>query len=313
VVAAELPCARSAAIPRHLHGAYAACERLAREHYENFPVASWLLPPAMRPHVAAVYAFARTADDFADEGDRPAETRLALLDAWRERLWACAAGDTPAAGDPHAGIFTALGHTMDACRLPVPLFEDLLSAFSQDVTTTRYESWPHLLDYCRRSANPIGRLVLLIGGYREARLHSSSDALCTALQLANFWQDFAVDWARGRLYVPREEAAAAGADERDLGPAALGPEWRSALERVATRTRALFAEGRPVCDGVNGRLRYELRVTWLGGTTVLDRLAAQGFDPFRHRPALGAADLPRLLWRALAWRTGERGVMPPRS
>jgi hydroxysqualene synthase len=289
-------------VPRELRAAYAECERLAREHYENFPVASRLLPRRMRPHVAAVYAFARTADDFADEGDRPAEDRLALLDSWRERLWACAAGRTPAAGDPFAGLFVALGHTIAACRLPAQPFEDLLSAFAQDVTRRRYDTWPEVLDYCRRSANPVGRLVLLIGGYRDAALHTASDALCTALQLANFWQDFAIDWARGRLYVPREEWLAAGADEWALDPAALSPAWRRALEGASARTRALFAEGRPVCDGVRGRLRYELRLTWLGGTTILDRLAAHGYDPYHHRPTLGAADVPRLLWRTITWR-----------
>jgi hydroxysqualene synthase len=315
VVAAPSRSSSPPRVPPHLRAAYAACERLARDHYENFPVASWLLPAGMRPHVAAVYAFARTADDFADEGRRPAEERLALLQSWRERLWACAAGETTITDDQHAALFTALGHTIAVCHLPVQPFEHLLSAFAQDVTTTRYETWHDVLDYCRRSANPIGRLLLLIAGYRDTRLEAPSDALCTALQLTNFWQDFAIDWERGRLYVPLEEAAAAGADLADLDRTALGPEWKNALARVTGRTRELFAAGRPVCDGVGGRLRYELRVTWLGGTAILDRLAKGGYDPYHQRPTLGATDLPRLIWRALIWRgdPGSAAASLPRT
>ena len=278
--------------------AYAACARVTGGHYENFPVASLLLPPPMRPHIAAIYAFARAADDFADEGDRSAGERLRLLDDWHARLAACVAGG---GDDP---VFVALGETIRTCRLPVGLFEDLLSAFRQDVTTARYATWADVADYCRRSANPVGRLVLRVAGYRDGRLDTASDAVCTALQLTNFWQDLERDWRKGRIYVPRETLDRTGASERDLDAHTLTPAWREALADMAERTRALFDAGRPVCDGVSGRLRYELRFTWLGGRRILDRLEEAGFDVFAARPTLGAADLAGLAWRALAWPAG---------
>jgi len=283
-----------------LAAAYAYCERLARTHYENFPVASVLLPPRMRPHVAAIYAFARIADDMADEGARPAPARLADLDDWERRLDE-AAGDGPLPREAHGDVFLALRQTIRDCRLPPQLFRDLVSAFRQDVTTTRYATWDAVLDYCRRSANPVGRLVLRVAGYENAALDAASDAVCTALQLANFWQDFEIDWRKGRLYVPASIWQPAGASERDLDRRALTPQWRSALADVTGRTRALFAAGRPVCDGVGGRLRYELRATWLGGSTILDKLEAADFDVFARRPTLTKADVPSLVWRTLCW------------
>jgi len=288
-----------------LAGAYAYCERLARAHYENFPVASILLPSRMRPHVAAIYAFARIADDMADEGARPAAARLADLDDWERRLDE-AAGDAPLPREAHGDVFIALRQTMRDCRLPPQLFRDLLSAFRQDVTTTRYPSWEAVLDYCRRSANPVGRLVLRVAGDEDAALDAASDAVCTALQLANFWQDLAIDWRKGRLYVPASIWQPAGAREIDLDAGAMTPAWRAALADVTGRTRRLFAAGRPVCDGVRGRLRYELRATWLGGTTILDKLEAADFDVFARRPTLTKADVPSLAWRTLTWRSGAR-------
>jgi squalene synthase HpnC len=278
--------------------AYAHCERLAREHYENFPVASRLLPAAMRPHIAAIYAFARTADDYADEPGREASERLRLLDEWGAQLGRVRAADD-ALRDP---IFVALGATIRACRLPVELFEDLLSAFRQDVTTERYEAWAGVLDYCRRSANPVGRLVLRVAGYDDARLDAQSDAVCTALQLANFWQDLARDWAVGRLYVPLEDRLHAGAREEDLAAGRMTAEWRAVMRVMAARTRALFAAGRGVCDGVGGRLRWELRATWVGGSRILDKLERADFDVFAHRPTLGRRDVPALIRDVLLWR-----------
>ncbi|MGH9312902.1 MAG: squalene synthase HpnC [Vicinamibacterales bacterium] len=279
-----------------LRAAYAECARLAREHYENFPVASLLLPRAMRPHVAAVYAFARVADDFADEGTRSVEERLRLLDDWSARLHR-----HPEHSAHPEHLFVALHNTIREKHLPVSLLDDLLSAFRQDVTVRRYATWDDLLDYCLRSANPVGRLVLRIAGHDDRRLDRVSDALCTALQLANFWQDLERDWKKGRLYVPRADLEAAGADEADLDARRITPAWRAALATVAARTRALFDGGRAVADGVSGRLRWELRLTWLGGVRILDRLERDGFDVFRHRPALGPADAPVIVWRALAW------------
>ena len=291
-----------------LASAYAACERDARAHYENFPVASLLLPKAMRPHVAAVYAFARAADDFADEGRRPVEERHALLDGWIGRLHDAASGRAsgppPRGGEPANAreIFVALGASIRTHGLPVELFEDLVSAFRQDIETTRYASWSDLLDYCRRSANPVGRLVLRIAGHRDAVLDAASDAVCTALQLTNFWQDLRIDFERGRIYVPADERAAHGAVEKDLDGPRLGPAWRQTIASAAARTRALFGAGRPVCDAVSGRLRYELRATWLGGMRILDRLERSGFDPVRARPKLGAGDVPWFAWRLATWQ-----------
>ena len=292
-------------------GAYAWCERLARRHYENFPVASFLLPAAMRPHIAAIYAFARAADDFADEGDRAPAERLSLLDEWGGRLSACVRSGTavrPSPSSPVPGadaIFLALGHTIRSCALPVALFEDLLSAFRQDVGTTRYATWADLMDYCRRSANPVGRLVLRVSGREDAGLDRASDAVCTALQLTNFWQDLERDWQKGRLYVPRDDYARFGAREADLDARAMSPEWRETLSEMAVRTRRLFEEGRAVCDGLGGRLRYELRLTWLGGVRILDRLERSGFDVFTDRPTLGRSDVPALLWSAVSWNRPE--------
>jgi squalene synthase HpnC len=318
--------------------AYAACERIARQHYENFPVASRLLPAPMRPHIAAIYAFARAADDFADEGDLARSERLALLDDWGNRLKA-SAGMNPAVLDPgfrqgdaripspesripspesripspesripspeSDAIFLALGETLRAHALPVSLFEDLLRAFRQDVTTKRYDTWTDVMAYCRNSANPVGRLVLRVAGRVDPRLDRASDAVCTALQLTNFWQDLERDWQKGRLYVPRDVCDRFGALERDLDARILTPAWRNVLSDVAARTRALFDEGRAVCDGVDGRLRYELRFTWLGGRRILDRLEQAEFDVFTSRPALAAPDVPGLLWGAFAWRPSK--------
>jgi len=289
--------------PEPLARAYGACEALARSHYENFPVASRLLPVAMRPHVAAVYAFARVADDIADEGAAPPADRRARLKAWQNRLHRAVAEQVerpPAHRDEL--IAAALGHSIRSFGLPLSLFDDLLSAFDQDTMTTRYASWPDVLDYCRRSANPVGRLVLRIAGYRDEALDRSSDALCTALQLTNFWQDFGRDWRAGRLYVPREVQDACGADESLLAVGRITDPWARALECSAAFTRERFAAGRAVCDGVRGRLRAELRFTWLGGMRILERVEQDRFIALERRPTLGFADAPLLVWRAARWR-----------
>lgn len=281
------------ASPGELAEAYAACQALAASHYENFPVASRLLPRRLRPHIAAVYAFARTADDFADEPGRESSERLRLLSEWRRRLH-----DTT----DRTPEFLALHDTIERFDLPVQLFDDLLDAFVQDVTITRYETWVDVLDYCRRSANPVGRLVLRLSGYQDESLDRASDAVCTALQLTNFWQDLAVDWPRGRLYVPAETWRKHGADPEALNTRRINLQWAAAMRECSTRTRMLFDAGRSVCDGVRGRLRYELRATWLGGTRILERLDRTGFDVFNHRPALGAADAIVIACGTLLWR-----------
>jgi phytoene synthase len=277
-----------------LDAAYASCVRDARGHYENFPVASLLVPRDMRRDVAAIYAFARAADDFADEGHLSIDDRHHLLEGWRRRLQHAAASDE-AGPDPRPGeppntvaIFRALGASIRARGLPLILFEDLLSAFRQDVTVTSYDDWPELLDYCRRSANPVGRLVLRIARYRDPQLDAWSDAMCTALQLTNFWQDLSVDSARGRSYLPERELLAHGTRE-------------AALAAAIRRTRALFDAGRPLCDAVRGRLRYELRATWLGGVRILDRVQRSRLDVVNSRPVLGALDVPWITARLLVW------------
>ena len=300
--------------------AYAYCERVARSHYENFPVASLLLPATMRPHIAAIYAFARRADDFADEPGISDDERIRLLDDWGGRLHhsACRAearvestreggrlgAGRPALagdGDPDDLIFEALGTTMKECALPMSLFEDLLSAFRQDVTTRRYQTWDDVLDYCRRSANPVGRLVLRVAGVATPRLDAASDAVCTALQLTNFWQDLGRDWNNGRLYVPIADVNQGGAREADLAARRMTPMWRAVLTSMIERTRGLFDAGREVCDGVNGRLKWELRLTWLGGRRMLDKVEAARLTSFDARPTLGAADVPAILRDAILW------------
>jgi phytoene synthase len=296
--------------PEPLSHAYAACESLARSHYENFPVASLLLPPRMRPHVAAVYAFARVADDLADEGTVAPGVRQTQLRAWQRRLHEAVAVGRADAGNVRipAGrddlLLLALGHSIRSLDLPVSLFDDLVSAFGQDITTNRYDSWLAVLDYCRRSANPVGRLVLRVAGYRDEALDRSSDALCTALQLTNFWQDLGRDWRAGRLYVPREVQDACGAVEADLSTGTISLAWAQALDACVERTEALFREGRGVCDGVGGRLAVQLRLTWLGGRRILERVHDGRVDLFHHRPTLGAGDVPLLVWRAARWGRG---------
>ncbi len=281
--------------------AYARCEQIAAAHYENFPVASRLLPARMRPHVAAVYAFARAADDFADEGTAPEAQRLAWIDEWRTLRGADVARvrEAPGVGHVSAGdvqaIFVATRDTIARCQLDPGLFDDLLSAFAQDVTVRRYATWDAVLDYCRRSANPVGRLVLGIAGVRDQAAAVQSDAVCTALQLTNFWQDLGDDWTRrDRLYVPEDLLARCGARAATLDGDVPDDAWRMVMEELGRRTFVLFETGRPVCNAVRGRLRYELRATWLGGTTVLRRTLALRQHSLHERPALGRWDMMRI-------------------
>jgi squalene synthase HpnC len=262
----------------------------------------------MRPHVAALYAFARVADDMADEGQASAADRQGRLLRWQERLHeAAGALDPEPAGDESGAlILAAVGESIRALDLPIALFDDLVSAFSQDTTYVRYASWADVLDYCRRSANPIGRLVLRIAGYRDEALDRSSDALCTALQLTNFWQDFGRDWRSGRLYVPSEVQQQCGTREEDLAGPRLSGAWASVIEACVAFTEERFERGRAVCDGVRGRLGLELRFTWLGGARVLERTRRQRFDLLARRPVLGPFDLPLLLWRAQRWPAAAR-------
>jgi phytoene synthase len=285
--------------------AYAACTKMAREHYENFPVGR-LVPKKMQPHVHAVYAFARYADDLADEGYAGTEAkargerdvmtpeeRLARLDDWERQLVS-----PPGTPGLHF-IFIALHETIRELDLPRSLFTDLLSAFKQDVVKRRYADFAEVLDYCRRSANPVGRLVLLLHGIRDEALHVLSDRICTALQLANFWQDVGVDLDKDRIYLPRDERDKFGVTENTLLARQAGDAYRQLLKFQVGRTQQIFDEGRPLSRKLRGLLRLEIRLTWLGGTTILRKIEALDYDTLNHRPTVGKADMLFLLGRAL--------------
>lgn len=282
--------------------AYGECTRLAKAHYENFPVGK-LVPREMQKHVHAVYAFARHADDLADEGYAGAredgrdvmtpEERLAALDDWERQLLS-----TPGTPGLHP-IFVALHETIRELDLPTPLFTDLLSAFRQDVVKRRYANFAEVLDYCRRSANPIGRLVLLLHGVREGRLHELSDHICTGLQLANFWQDVGVDLKKDRIYLPENERESHGVSEKSLFAGQADAAYRSLIKFQVARTQEIFDQGRPLTRELRGKLRVEIRMTWLGGTTILRKIEAADYDTLNHRPKLGKVDMAMLLARAL--------------
>ena len=268
------------------------------EHYENFPVASWLCPPALRPAIMAIYGFARTADDLADEGDASAGQRLRDLADYRADLRAVAAGRAPS---PRwaARVFAPLARAIAEHRLPPPLLEDLLDAFEQDLVKTDYATRAELLDYCRRSANPVGRLLLHLYGIDDADALRQSDAICSALQLINFWQDFTVDGPRGRIYAPLEDRRRHGVEGQDLLSLRDSPAARALIAELCAWARALMADGAPLVHRIPGRAGWELRLVVQGGLRILDRLQAMRFAALLRRPTVGAADAPLLLWRAL--------------
>lgn len=268
------------------------------EHYENFPVASWLCPPALRPAIMAIYGFARTADDLADEGDASAAQRLRDLADYRADLRAVAAGRAPS---PRwaARVFAPLARAIAEHRLPLPLLEDLLDAFEQDLVKTDYATRAELLDYCRRSANPVGRLLLHLYGIDDADALRQSDAICSALQLINFWQDFTVDGPRGRIYAPLEDRRRHGVEGQDLLSLRDSPAARALIADLCGWARALMADGAPLVHRIPGRAGWELRLVVQGGLRILDRLQTMRFAALLRRPTVGAADAPLLLWRAL--------------
>lgn len=268
------------------------------DHYENFPVASLLLPARLRPAVEAIYRWARAADDLADEGDAGPTERLAALAAMGADLDRIAAEAAP-----RSPLAAALVPALRAHRLALDPFRDLLSAFAQDVTVTRYADFAALLDYCSRSANPVGRLMLqLYEAATEPNL-ARSDAICTALQLLNFWQDIAVDWRKQRVYLPQDDLARFGVDEARIaalyGGAPIDAAWRELLRHEIARTRALLTEGAPLAHTLPGRIGWELRLVVQGGMRILERIEAADFDVFRARPALGARDWAVMSLRAL--------------
>jgi len=263
-------------------------------HYENFPVASFLLPRETREAVLAIYRFARAADDVADEGDASPAERLAALDRLERTLDAVAAGRTPA--EP---LFADLAAAIARHALPIAYFRDLLSAFRQDVTITRYATFAALRDYCRRSANPIGRLVLHLNGRATPPNDAHSDAICTALQLVNFWQDIARDWQKGRVYLPQEDLARFGVEEAQIGQSRCDGGWPELIAYETARTRALLESGRPLVRAMPWRAALEISGVLAGGHRILDRIDSARGDVFRHRPELGRRDWALVAWRAL--------------
>jgi squalene synthase HpnC len=263
-------------------------------HYENFPVASFLVPAPLRGAVVAIYQFARAADDLADEGDASPAVRLAALDEYERGLGAIAAGH-PLKAAPFPELAAAIARH----GLPLAPFHDLLSAFRQDVTTLRYATFTALLDYCRRSANPIGRLLLHLYQAATPENLECSDAVCTALQLTNFWQDVTIDWGKGRVYLPQEDLDRFGVAETQIGESRSDAAWRALMTFETSRTREMLDVGRPLVDGLPWRLALELSGVLAGAHRILDRIDGVRGDVFHQRPTLTRADWARVAWRAL--------------
>jgi squalene synthase HpnC len=275
-------------------------------HYENFPVASLLCPRELRPAVTAIYRFARTADDLADEGTASSERRLLDLAAYRRDLLALAGGERP--GTRWAGVFDPLGAVLHDHALPLALFTDLLSAFEQDVVKPTYADRSELLDYCRRSANPIGRLLLHLYGVGGAQLMGQSDAICSALQLANFWQDLSVDTRRGRLYLPLADCARHGVAPDVVLGGVDSPALRRLVADQVAWTRELMLRGAPLAHAIPGRAGWELRLVIQGGLRILEKIERLDFATLQQRPVLRGFDAPPMLWRAVAMRAARAAV-----
>lgn len=280
------------------------CESLARSHYENFPVATALLPRALRAHLYPVYAYCRWADDLGDETRDP-QRSLWLLDRWEEELRACYRGQ---ARHP---VFVALAETIAQCQIPPEPFLDLLRAFRQDQTKTRYLDFAELLEYCRYSANPVGRLVLYVCGYREAELQELSDCTSTALQLANFWQDVGRDYQMGRIYIPLDDMARHGYTEEDLAAFRYDERFRSLLGELVGRTWCLFERGLPLVSCVDRRLAMDIELFSRGGMEILRLIERQNYDVLSRRPHLDRDQMALLLGSTLARHVFRRSAKRP--
>ncbi|MDP3636141.1 MAG: squalene synthase HpnC [Azonexus sp.] len=263
------------------------------EHYENFPVASFLLPAKMRRPIEVIYHFARSADDIADEGDALPAERLVSLAAYQAELDRIETGDTP-----QTHLFIALAEVINQHALPIQLFRDLLDAFAQDVIKKRYADYPELLDYCRRSANPVGRLVLHLFGRTEIKHLEQSDCICSALQLINFWQDVAVDWEKERIYIPQADLPRFKISEADIASSRWSANWAALMDFEIDRARDLMLQGAPLVHALPGRLGWEIRLTIQGGLRILERLRQVRGNVFERRPKLGKWD-----WLVLAGRS----------
>ena len=258
---------------------------MAVDHYENFPVASILMPPRFRRPVALIYRFAREADDFADEGDLPPARRLGLLDNFNRELDRIEAGQPP-----QIAWFADLAGIIHQHALPIPLFRDLLSAFSQDVVKERYSDYAEVLDYCRRSANPVGRLLLVLYGAATPRNNAWGDAICSSLQLINFWQDVAIDYKKNRIYFPQDEMTLYGITESHIAHATTNGAWREFLSFQVNRTRRYLHSGAPLGRVLKGRLGLEMRMIIAGGDRILGKIENVEYDVFQRRPVLRPHD-----------------------
>jgi len=264
-------------------------------HYENFPVASALLPARLRYPVSLIYRFARTADDFADEGDLPATARLAQLDDYRQELARLEAG-APA----RQPLFAELGQIVNQFRLPLQLFHDLLDAFAQDVVKNRYADFAELLDYCRRSADPVGRLLLHLFGAATERNLECSDAICSSLQLINFWQDVEIDWCKNRVYLPQDEMQRYGVSEHQIASGEATGQWKALMRFQVDRARDMMNAGAPLGSALPGRIGLEIRAIVQGGLRILEKIDKVEGDVYHHRPVLETWDWPLILAKALA-------------
>jgi len=263
-------------------------------HYENFPVASVLLPSSLRHPVSIIYRFARSADDIADEGDAPDAQRLEQLNAYRRELEQIEAGartDTP--------LFAELGEVVRRHRLPLQLFYDLLDAFAQDVVKKRYADFAELMQYCRRSADPVGRLLLHLFDAATERNLRHSDAICSSLQLINFWQDVEIDWCKNRIYLPQDEMQRFGVSERQIASGDAGGQWQALIAFQVERTRALMLSGAPLGAALPGRIGMEIRTIVHGGLRILEKIDKVDGDVYHHRPVLKTWDWPLILARSL--------------
>lgn len=278
------------------------CRRLATSHYENFSVVTWFLPRELHQHFFNVYAYCRISDDLGDEvGDTAVS--LALLDRWEAELNATyAALQDPAAGGVRHPVFLALAETIRACSIPRHEFSDLLTAFRQDQTVTRYRNFDELLGYCRNSANPVGRLVLYLCGYRDAERQHLSDFTCTALQLANFWQDISVDWKKGRVYLPLEDLGRFGVDEAQIAECRFDKNFRELMRFEVARAREWFARGLPLAGMVNRSLALDIELFSRGGQAILEAIERQDYNVLVQRPSLSRWRKFELAFRALAGR-----------
>lgn len=264
------------------------------KHYENFPVASLLLPPNLRHPVSQIYRFAREADDFADEGDLPDDVRLKRLASFGAELRRIEQGLTP-----EIPWFSTLAAVIRDYHLPLDAFSDLLSAFSQDVTKKRYANFDEVLDYCRRSANPVGRLLLELFGAATPQNLAHSDAICSSLQLINFLQDVAVDFEKGRVYMPQDELSRFEISEAQIAHGDTGDNWTAFMAYQIDRTREMLMHGAPLASRLKGRIGLELRMTVQGGNRILEKIGHVRGDVFRKRPILKWFDWPLMLARSL--------------